>query len=117
MGNLLWRKYPETTFDCAIDNNNNVFLTGITRSTNHIGSSGHQNTHGGGTNDAFLVKFNSSGVRQWGTYYGGNDFEYVYGCSTDGNNNVFIAGFTKSFNNITSGGHQNTHGGGANDAF
>lgn len=107
----------ESTFGCAVDNNNNIFLTGITRSTNHIASSGHQNTHGGGLNDVFLVKFNSNGVRQWGTYYGGTNAEYGYGCSADDNDNVFLAGFTRSFNNIASGGHQNTHAGGTDDAF
>ena len=47
-------------------------LAGYTSSTTGIATTGaHQTTSGGVLNDAFLVKFNSSGVRQWGTYYGG----------------------------------------------
>jgi hypothetical protein len=71
----------------------------------------------GGTWDAFLVKFNGAGVRQWATYYGGSANDEGYSCATDGSGNVYLAGFTLSTNNISSGGHQNTFGGGGNDAF
>ena len=57
---------------CATDASGNVYLAGDTNSTTGIATTGaHQTTYGGGYYDAFLVKFNSSGVRQWGTYYGG----------------------------------------------
>ena len=51
-----WNIYPSWTY---------FQLTGIAT------TGAHQTTYGGGNYDAFLVKFNSSGVRQWGTYYGG----------------------------------------------
>ncbi|MBX3165405.1 MAG: SBBP repeat-containing protein, partial [Bacteroidetes bacterium] len=100
---------------CATDGSGNVYLAGYTDSNAGIASGGHQNTHGGG-NDAFLVKFAGSGVRQWATYYGGSGGDYGYSCATDGSGNVYLTGYTGSNAGIASGGHQNTHGGG-DDAF
>jgi hypothetical protein len=90
----------------------NVYLAGYTQSTTSIASGGHQNTFGGST-DAFLVKFNTGGVRQWGTYYGGNGFDQGFSTVTDGLGNVFLAGRTNSTNDIAWGGYQSAFGGGA----
>ncbi len=101
------------------DGSNNVYIAGYTSSTSSIASGGHQTAHGGGTNDAFLVKFNSSGTRQWATYYGGSGYEYVNykSCFCDASNNVYLSGYTSSTSSIASGGHQTAHGGGTDDAF
>ena len=102
--------------DCATDASGNVFAAGRTESTWSIGSGGHDNSYGGGSSDAFLVKFNSAGVRQWGTYYGGTLSDFAYGCATDPSGNVYICGPTYSTSGIASGGYDNTHAGN-NDAF
>ncbi|MDP3556730.1 MAG: T9SS type A sorting domain-containing protein [Bacteroidota bacterium] len=110
-------------FGCCTDANNNVYLTGSTDCTiaNVISSSGsHQVAHGGFAEDAFLVKFNSSGVRQWGTYYGGNGNEIGYNCVSDINLDVYLVGKTESTNGqsiATIGGHQVAYAGGPFDAF
>jgi hypothetical protein len=131
-GTREWATYygglgAEENPSCAVDGNGNVYLAGTTSSTSGIASGGHQNTHGGGSNgfyimDAFLVKFNSTGVRQWATYYGGSSVDVSQSCAVDGSGNVYLAGGTNSTGDIASGGHQNTHGGGSNgwyitDAF
>ena len=95
----------------------NVYLSGKTGSTTGIASGGHQNTYGGGTSDAFFVKFNSSGVRQWGTYYGGVGYDGSSSITIDGAGNIYLAGAAESTVGIASGGHQNTYGGGTYDAF
>ncbi len=105
---------------CSIDATNNIYLTGRTSSSitaiSSIGS--HQSAYGGGTDDAFLVKFNSSGVRQWGTYYGGTGNDYGSSCAADPTGNVYLAGTTTS--SVTSistiGCHQSAFGGNY-DAF
>ncbi|TVR40324.1 MAG: hypothetical protein EA392_04150, partial [Cryomorphaceae bacterium] len=102
----------ENGYATDVDNEDNVYLSGRTSSSNNIASGGHQETIGG-FESAFLVKFNSSGVRLWGTYYGGSNDDGVWECATDGNNNVYVAGWTYSSDNIASGGHQNTLGGDA----
>jgi hypothetical protein len=102
---------------CATDNSGNIYLIGATNSPSNISSGGHQNSFGGGGGaDAFLVKFNSAGIRQWATYYGGSKTDYGLSCTIDGSSNVYLAGWTSSTNNIASGGHQNTLSGGG-DAF
>jgi hypothetical protein len=118
---LLWATYYggtgfEDGYSCVVDGTGNVYLAGYTNSTTNIASGGHQNTYGGGSSDAFLVKFNSAGVRQWATYYGGTSDDSGYSCAVDGSGNVYLAGDTYSASNIDAGGHQDTIGGG-DDAF
>jgi len=49
-------------------------------------------------------------VRIWGTYLGGSDVEYAYGCAVDDFKRSSIAGFTYSTSNIaTTGAHQTTY--------
>lgn len=96
---------------CSVNASGFVYLIGHTNSASNISSVGHQNTFGGGLSDGFLVKFNSNGIRQWATYYGGAGEDRAYGSIVDLNGNVFICGDTDSGNNIASGGHQNVPAG------
>ncbi len=106
--------------DCETDANGNVFMTGNTgggTSTLIATVGGHQTTFNGGTYDAFLAKFNNAGVRQWGTYYGGNGIEYSFSVKVDGTSE-YISGFTASTGTViaTPGSHQTTFAG-FEDAF
>ena len=117
-----WGTYYGGTGDdrgnsCAIDASGNIYLAGWTSSTTGIATTGAHQTTFGGFNDAFLVKFNSSGVRQWGTYYGGTGWEEGWSCATDSSGNIYLAGQTGSTSGIaTTGAHQTTFGGNY-DAF
>lgn len=103
---------------CAVDLNHNVYIAGSTFSTNNIASVGaHQEIKDSGE-DGFIAKFNTNGVRQWGTYYGGNSNDLVKAAAVDQNNNIFVAGTTSSTNNIaTSGGFQSSIGGNSDGFF
>lgn len=105
-------------YSCAADANGNAYLAGYyTYSTDNIATSNGHQTYISGTPDAFLVKFNTNGVRQWGTYYGGSSSDYCFGVSCDGSGNVYIGGYTYSSDNIaTSGAHQ-TSPSGTPDAY
>ncbi len=118
---VVWGTYygdigAEQGYACASDNNGNVYLAGSTASVNSIASGGHQNAFQGG-NDAFLAMFNAEGVRQWGTYYGGTGNESGRSCAFDPNGFVYLAGSTSSLDNMASGGHQNSYGGGTDGYF
>jgi hypothetical protein len=100
-------------YSCASDPFGNVFLAGSSLSSNGIASGGHQNVFGGGS-DAILVKFNTNGVRQWGTYYGSSAVnDHAQSCVTDVLGNIYLAGWTESTSGIASGGIQNTLSGGS----
>jgi hypothetical protein len=102
------------------DVNNNVFLVGTTSSTTGIATAGaHQVAHSG-SEDVFIAKFNTAGVRQWGTYYGGTGKEQLYySCSavSDEEGNVYVSGDTKSDNNMASANAYQTTRAGDFDAF
>ncbi len=87
---------------CNTDSAGNVCMGGQTSSLNGIASTGcYQPAYGGGLYDAFIVKFDSSGQRLWGTYYGGTNFDAAYGCVFGWNDEIFMVGYTKSTNRIS----------------
>jgi hypothetical protein len=106
---------------CATDPFGNVYMSGQTDSGSMITTGGsHQSTYGGGYEDAFLVKFDSVGVRKWGTYYGGIDDEDGRSCATDALGNVYLTGSTYNQSGTviaTPGSHQQYFGGGSLDAY
>jgi len=119
-GVLQWSTYyggaeSDVSFVCTTDGSGNVYMAGASASTINIATGGsHQNAFGGGTSDAFLVKFNSAGVRQWATYYGGAGNESGYGCAVDGSGNVYLTGLsTVDVGTViaTAGSHQSSSGG------
>lgn len=111
----------------SVDNMGNVILVGKTMSANFpvydSGSGAYYDaSFGGGTDsDAFILKFNSSGSREWATYYGGNAIDFGCSVATDDSSNVIVAGFTSSSDFQTqdfgSGGFYQNSLAGISDAF
>lgn len=101
----------------AVDDSNNVFITGYTTSRTGIASPGvFQSTFGGGTEDAFVAKFTSSGVKEWSSYYGGVGNDIGGGCAYDGAN-LYVCGQTTSTNHIATTGAFESTGGSADTLF
>ncbi len=91
----------------TVDQKGNVFLCGVTQSTDNIATdSAYQSTKIGLGDKGFLVKFNSDGVRQWGTYFCGDILggERVEACVADLNGNIYIDGITTSDSGIATPG-------------
>jgi gliding motility-associated-like protein len=109
---------------CITDAAGNIYGVGQTQSASGIATPGtHQTTYGGSSSwwgDGMIVKFNSAGVRQWGTYYGGAGDDWAYNCVVDAAGDIYVAGQTSPPSQAvisTSGVHQSAFGGGSFDAF
>ena len=117
-GNRIWATYyggsdRELNWGgVTVDDSSNIYFVGRTNSTSGIAQNGHQNSIGG-TSDAFLVKFNSSGNRIWATYYGGTLLDEATKVCIGNNKNIYIAGKTASSTSIDYWGIQSNIGGGA----
>ncbi|SDE86663.1 Por secretion system C-terminal sorting domain-containing protein [Mucilaginibacter pineti] len=120
-GALQWSTYFGGNFGDAAyrvtnDTTGNIYLTGISNSTTGIATTGQ--TTNGGSNDAFLVKFDALGNRIWGTYLGGNQDDYGLGLAIDSQNNIYVSGTTVSTSGLaTTAAYQTTYGGGYQDGL
>ncbi|MHA2276641.1 MAG: SBBP repeat-containing protein, partial [Candidatus Kariarchaeaceae archaeon] len=84
-GNLLWDKTwggssGESGREIAVDASGNMYITGETPS------------YGAGHEDAFLLKYDSSGNLLWAKTWGGSENDYGRGIVLDASGNTFIAG-------------------------
>jgi hypothetical protein len=100
-GSRSWSTYYggsnyDVCYGATVDSFGNIYFTGETQSSSGISSSGAYQENHGGMMDAFLVKFDSSGSRTWGTYYGGMDEDYGYGIAIDEWQNIHFTGWSMS---------------------
>ena len=80
------------------DQNGNIFVTGKTNGTNFPTSVGAFQVNFAGTQDGFVLKFDSNGNRLWASYIGGNRSDNLRSCASDNQGNLFITGTTLSLN-------------------
>lgn len=97
---LLFNYGDESRSDIAIDGQGNIYIASITSSNNLPGTQqSAQATYGGGATDGVVAKFNSNLTSlSWASYYGGSQADGAYSIVLDNQNNIFIAGGTRSTN-------------------
>jgi len=72
----------------TVDSSNNIIVTGMT----YGGLDGNYNY---GDGDIFLVKYNSSGVKQWTQQLGTSSYDSGQGVTVDSSNNIYVTGSTQ----------------------
>jgi hypothetical protein len=100
----------------AADGSGAVAVTGATQSTSGISTTGVFQVNFVNGFDAYVSRYNSAGVRTWGTYYGGSNSDEASSIVIDGNGAIFASGLTNSWGLATSGAYQ-TSPAGSFDAF
>jgi len=95
LGTSTW----ESGYGVTVDSSNNLYVTGST----YGGLDGNTNS---GSYDLFLVKYNSSGTKQWTKQLGTSGHDSGYGVVVDSSNNIFVTGRTDGGldGNTSSGG-------------
>ncbi len=121
-GNREWATYyggtnAELFHDIEGDKFGNIVLSGVTTSAEQIASVGAFQEDFAGGQDAFLVKFDPSGTRLWGTYYGQLWVERGDAVTTDTSGNVYMAGKTTAPTGSATPGAFQTTSGGISDGF
>ena len=93
-GTNLWTKqFGSDQFDdvasIAIDGSDNIYISGSTGGD----FDGHTFVSGG-SHDYYLIKFDSSGNKQWSKLFGDNTEDQAKGLTTDSSGNIYITGYT-----------------------
>ena len=136
-GVLLWSTYyggsgnERSTYEVPFittDYSGNIFIVGQTFSSDlPLQNAGtyFDSTFNGSLNfisDAFILKFDSSGNREWATYFGGDDQDRAVSATIDPSGNMIVTGFTNSsanfpFQSWGTAYFDSTFNGGTSDAF
>ncbi|HET9492694.1 MAG TPA: SBBP repeat-containing protein, partial [Chloroflexia bacterium] len=81
------------------DADGNAYIYGATYSTNFPTHNAFQPQHGGGGTDTTLTKFDPAGNQFiYSTYLGGSGGDWGAGISVDPTGNVYLTGYTTSYN-------------------
>ena len=91
----------ESGISMTFDSSDNVYLTGYTRN----GLEGNKNS---GEFEVLLIKYNSSGIREWIKKLGKSEVEYGARLIVDSSDNIYVTGFSSEFESDNEFGPRNT---------
>jgi hypothetical protein len=103
-----WTKLLGTSSDedgngVTVDSSGNIYVTGRTGGAlDSIANSG--------SSDIFLVKYDSTGEKQWTKLLGTSSDDYGFGVTVDSSDNIYVTGYT-------AGGLDNNSNSGSLDIF
>jgi hypothetical protein len=111
--------HSEYATDVAVDSAHNIYVVGLTYSTNFPVLNPVQSTKGSATYaDAFVTKIKADGSGLvYSTYLGGSQTDEAYGVAVDDLGNAYITGMTQSTDFPLMNAYQPVYGGGRSDAF
>ncbi|MBV9303480.1 MAG: SBBP repeat-containing protein [Acidobacteriaceae bacterium] len=102
----------------VVDESRDVLVTGFTGSTNFPLAHPYQSKYGGGSSDAFVTKFATSGSELiYSTYLGGSGMDFAVRIAVDPSGNAAVVGFTSSTDFPVLNALQEKYGGGYTDGF
>jgi hypothetical protein len=104
LGNIEWSSYfggsgTETVTGVTIDNQDNLYFTGATNSSNLPVSTPFQETRVGSGNEAYVVKIAADQTQRsilWSSYLGGNADDVGQAIALAPNGDIYVAGDTMS---------------------
>ena len=99
------------------DAQGNIYVAGLTYSSDFPVTPLAAQTTFGGTCDAFVAKFGPDGAMLWSTYIGGILDDWATGIAVDGAGNVWVTGYTRSANFPLVNPIQGTLDNGASDDY
>ena len=102
LSQLAWSSYlggtqDDAIFSISLDNDENVFVTGGTTSTDYpTTANAYNTTYNGGSTDAFVAKIAPNGTfLLTSSFFGSPSYDNAYFVRTDHNNKAYICGQTK----------------------
>jgi len=113
-GELEWStfcggKNIEYSHGIAVDDQNNIVITGETSSNDFPTLDGYQKNIFTYSNDAFVTKFSSIGEMKWSTFLGGWDWDIGVDLEIDSQNDIIVSGFSDSQNFPVSNAFDSTY--------
>lgn len=118
---VIWATYCGGTLSeegrgLTTDSLGNVALIGRSNSTNNIATVGAYQEQLAANVDIILEKYDSLGVRFWGTYYGGSEDDHGRGLVADKLNNYYLGCHANSPDGLaTPGAYRENYAGGTGD--
>ena len=113
-GNKQWTRQlgsdgQDEGWGVTVDSSNNIYMTGNSNPYGNVESHvvEFDGTTSPGGSDIFLVKYNSSGTKQWTKLLGTSTDDFGMEVTVDSSNNIYVMGFTNGglVGKTNSGGH------------
>jgi hypothetical protein len=116
-GQQIWGTYyggegNDQMVSIDLNEEGSIYCVGSTGSKDSIASKNPMMTFHGFSGEGMVIKFDSSGQRTWGTFFGGWGTDDLWAVAADTNDFIYFIGKTDSFVQTTLGAFQTASSGG-----